>query len=185
MRTQANITAQILLSLSAATCAAHSFHMLFPSIPLYSFVSPCTLLFAPSPLYHHTLSPSMSPPVLSPCTHLVEVSQWFLVCHKHFGKLSALVRVDPHHVAKKKDVIGCVANFLCIQDDLLELACLCKTLDYLRAEEDTLRSKVRGVDQTLLSHTFPGTPALRKTERARVGSTCFTSSPSSSEHSSC
>ncbi len=32
--------------------------------------------------------------------------------------------------------------------------------------------------------TFPGTPALRKTDRARVGSTCFTSSPSSSLHSS-
>ena len=52
-------------------------------------------------------------------------------------------------------------------------------------QRKTLRSKDRLVNQTLSSHTFPGTPALRKTERARVGSTCFTSSPSSSEHFSC
>lgn len=96
------------------------------------------MLFPSIPLHHHTLSLSIylhPPTILSPCTHLVEVSQWFLVCHKHFGKLGALVRVDPHHVAKKKDVIGCVADFLCVQDDLLELACLCKTLDYLQGEE--------------------------------------------------
>ena len=31
--------------------------------------------------------------------------------------------------------------------------------------------------------TLAGTPARRKTDKARVGSTCLTSSPSSSEHS--
>ena len=121
--------------MSAVTCAPPP--CIMPCIPLY--------LLVPSPPHTHTLSLYIyipPPSTISPCTYLVEVSKWFFVSHKHLGKFSALVRVDPHHVAKKKDVVRCVADFLCIQDDLLKLACLCKTLDHLQAKEDTTSQRL-------------------------------------------
>lgn len=73
--------------------------------------------------------PTHTPPPI----HLVEVTEGLFIRHKHLGKLSTLFRVDPHYVAEQEDVVRCVPDLLCIQDDLLELACLCKTLDHLGA----------------------------------------------------
>ena len=107
----------------------------------------------------------------------------------HLGKLCALFGVDSHDVPQEEDVVRSVVDFLGIENDLLELASLRKTLDHLyrergRAERERERERVSTVCEEIGRPTFPGTPALRKTERASVGSTCFTSSPSSSLHSS-
>ena len=65
------------------------------------------------------------------CVYLVEVSQGLLFSHEHLGKLGALLWVQPHHVSQQEHVVGSVANLLGIQDDLLVLAGLSKTLDHL------------------------------------------------------
>ena len=63
--------------------------------------------------------------------YLVEVSQGFLFSHEHLGKLCALLWVQPHHVSQQENVVRSVANLLGIQNDLLVLASLSKTLDHL------------------------------------------------------
>ena len=65
------------------------------------------------------------------CVYLVEVSQGFLLGYKHLGKLCALFWIEPHNVAQQEDIVGSVANLLGIQDDLLVLTSLSKTLDHL------------------------------------------------------
>ena len=67
------------------------------------------------------------------CTsiYLVEVSQGLLFGHEHLGKLCALLWVQPHHVSQQEHIVGSVANLLGIQDDLLVLASLSKTLNHL------------------------------------------------------
>ena len=65
------------------------------------------------------------------CVYLVEVSQGLLFSHEHLGKLGALLWVQPHHIPQQENVVGSVANLLGIQNDLLVLASLSKTLDHL------------------------------------------------------
>lgn len=63
--------------------------------------------------------------------YLVEVSQWFIILYQHLCKLKALLWVDPHYVPEQEDVIRGKAHLLGIQNNLLELSCLSKTLDNL------------------------------------------------------
>ena len=63
--------------------------------------------------------------------HLIDVRQRFIISNQHLCKLSSLLRVDTHDAPQQEDVVRSVANLLGIQDDLLELTGLRKTLDHL------------------------------------------------------
>lgn len=63
--------------------------------------------------------------------YLVEVGQWFIILYQHLCKLQALLWVYPHYVPQQEDVVRGKAHLLGIQNYLLELACLSKTLDNL------------------------------------------------------
>lgn len=78
--------------------------------------------------------------------YLAEVCKWFtFILYQHGRKLTTCLRVDPHHITQKKDVVRGVANLLCIQNNLLELASLSKTLDNLERQ----RGRPSGSDDTL------------------------------------
>ena len=77
----------------------------------------------------------------SPPLYLIEVSKWFIISHHHLCELQALVRVDAHDVAQQEDVVWGEAHLLGVQDDLLELACLSKTLDHLWRYKQTDKLK--------------------------------------------
>ena len=68
--------------------------------------------------------------------YLVEVGKWLLISHHHLRELCPLLRIDPHHVPEEKDVVWGVVDFLGIENDLLELPCLCKTLDHLHTHRE-------------------------------------------------
>ena len=60
--------------------------------------------------------------------NLTNIGQWLVVLDKHLGKHAALFRADTHDATQQENVVGCVADFLGVQDDLLELASLRKAL---------------------------------------------------------
>lgn len=63
---------------------------------------------------------------------MVKISQRFsFILYHHGSKLPTSLRVYPHQIPEKKDVVWRVAYFLGIQDNLLELTCLSKALDNL------------------------------------------------------
>jgi len=64
-------------------------------------------------------------------TDLVDVRERFIVRDEHLSKLCALLRVDTHDATQQKHVVRCVADLLGIQNDLLELTGLRKTLNHL------------------------------------------------------
>ena len=55
--------------------------------------------------------------------------------HHHLGKLGALLWVESHDVPQQEHVVWSVVDLLSIQNDLLELPCLCKTLDHLHTHK--------------------------------------------------
>lgn len=67
------------------------------------------------------------------CSYLIEVSKGFVILHHHLCKLQALLGVDAHDVTQEEDVVGCEVHLLRVQDDLLELTGLRKTLNHLEA----------------------------------------------------
>jgi hypothetical protein len=82
---------------------------------------------------------------------------------KHHGEGGALLGVDPHDAAQQEDVVGGVGHLLRVQHDLLELARLRETLDYLKKGGEILTLVHVGdtykvtihKKQTVLSHCFP------------------------------
>lgn len=64
-------------------------------------------------------------------SYLVDICQWFFILHQHLGKLSSLLWVDSHHITQKENVVWGVVDLLGVENYLLELTSLRKTLDHL------------------------------------------------------
>ena len=47
--------------------------------------------------------------------------------NEHASERSTILHVTAHNVAQQEDIVGRVADFLCVQDNLLELIRLGKT----------------------------------------------------------
>jgi len=70
-------------------------------------------------------------------SHLVDVRKWFVVSDQHLSKLRSLLRVYTHDAPQQKYVVRSVADLLGVEDDLLELASLSKTLNHLHTKQST------------------------------------------------
>lgn len=68
-------------------------------------------------------------------SYLVEVSQGLIFSDHHLGEFCSLLRVNAHHISQEEDIVRGVANLLGVQNDLLELTRLRKTLDDLQIND--------------------------------------------------